>query len=214
MLPIKTAIYLGDILGIFVYNFVPIRKKVALNNLSIAFGKEKKPIEIEKICKDCYRNLGMSLIEFLRYPKYNKENIFKYIEIENEEYLKSSLSKGNGVIIIAGHFGNWEFSAAAVGLLGYPISQVSKNLHNYYLNNVVLKYRESKNINVIGVKMEVRGIIDILKKNGIVGIADDQERSEEHTSELQSHSFISYAVFCLKKKNKTTILSFQIGRES
>src|ERR1051326_9271487 len=27
------------------------------------------------------------------------------------------------------------------------------------------------------------------------------ERSEEHTSELQSHSFISYAVFCLKKKN-------------
>ena len=27
-------------------------------------------------------------------------------------------------------------------------------------------------------------------------------RSEEHTSELQSHSFISYAVFCLKKKKK------------
>src|ERR1051326_2143975 len=26
-----------------------------------------------------------------------------------------------------------------------------------------------------------------------------EERSEEHTSELQSHSFISYAVFCLKK---------------
>ena len=25
-------------------------------------------------------------------------------------------------------------------------------------------------------------------------------RSEEHTSELQSHSFTSYAVFCLKKK--------------
>src|ERR1051326_9378240 len=31
-----------------------------------------------------------------------------------------------------------------------------------------------------------------------------RDRSEEHTSELQSHSFISYAVFCLKKK-KTTI---------
>src|SRR6056300_1378579 len=28
------------------------------------------------------------------------------------------------------------------------------------------------------------------------------ERSEEHTSELQSHSEISYAVFCLKKKKK------------
>src|ERR1051326_9426149 len=29
-------------------------------------------------------------------------------------------------------------------------------------------------------------------------------RSEEHTSELQSHSFISYAVFCLKKKKTHT----------
>src|SRR3546814_8963904 len=31
-----------------------------------------------------------------------------------------------------------------------------------------------------------------------------RERSEEHTSELQSLMRISYAVFCLKKKNKTT----------
>src|SRR3546814_3680049 len=31
----------------------------------------------------------------------------------------------------------------------------------------------------------------------------DDERSEEHTSELQSLMRISYAVFCLKKKNHT-----------
>src|SRR3546814_14400277 len=31
------------------------------------------------------------------------------------------------------------------------------------------------------------------------------ERSEEHTSELQSLMRISYAVFCLKKKNKTNL---------
>src|SRR3546814_8930693 len=37
--------------------------------------------------------------------------------------------------------------------------------------------------------------IDLLKKAG---------RSEEHTSELQSLMRISYAVFCLKKKNTTT----------
>src|SRR3546814_6947698 len=33
---------------------------------------------------------------------------------------------------------------------------------------------------------------------------DDKGRSEEHTSELQSLMRISYAVFCLKKKNKTS----------
>ena len=34
-------------------------------------------------------------------------------------------------------------------------------------------------------------------------------RSEEHTSELQSHSFISYAVFCLKKKTKHATMLFR-----
>src|SRR3546814_9111018 len=34
---------------------------------------------------------------------------------------------------------------------------------------------------------------------------DEEARSEEHTSELQSLMRISYAVFCLKKKKTTTI---------
>src|SRR3546814_7861333 len=38
---------------------------------------------------------------------------------------------------------------------------------------------------------------------GFVRLAADGDRSEEHTSELQSLMRISYAVFCLKKKNKS-----------
>src|SRR3546814_2003735 len=34
------------------------------------------------------------------------------------------------------------------------------------------------------------------------GLANQTQRSEEHTSELQSLMRISYAVFCLKKKKK------------
>src|SRR3546814_2795307 len=37
-------------------------------------------------------------------------------------------------------------------------------------------------------------------------------RSEEHTSELQSLMRISYAVFCLKKKNKTKLLHHYIAK--
>ena len=39
-----------------------------------------------------------------------------------------------------------------------------------------------------------------LLKNNITTRRRYDDRSEEHTSELQSHSFTSYAVFCLKKK--------------
>src|SRR3546814_2140844 len=37
-----------------------------------------------------------------------------------------------------------------------------------------------------------------------VPVRQANERSEEHTSELQSLMRISYAVFCLKKKRKST----------
>src|SRR3546814_2827775 len=41
-------------------------------------------------------------------------------------------------------------------------------------------------------------------KDGLMWEVDDELRSEEHTSELQSLMRISYAVFCLKKKKQTT----------
>src|SRR3546814_3199045 len=47
-----------------------------------------------------------------------------------------------------------------------------------------------------------RGIGAVLPEPGDRG--DDEARSEEHTSELQSLMRISYAVFCLKKKKRTS----------
>src|SRR3546814_4467642 len=41
--------------------------------------------------------------------------------------------------------------------------------------------------------------------HGWTGVSPVSRRSEEHTSELQSLMRISYAVFCLKKKNKKQI---------
>src|SRR3546814_3731730 len=59
--------------------------------------------------------------------------------------------------------------------------------------------------------------VPLMPSNGIIGLSPLQygartmgiaisaeDRSEEHTSELQSLMRISYAVFCLKKKNKNT----------
>ena len=42
------------------------------------------------------------------------------------------------------------------------------------------------------------------KLKGIRSCPTEPDRSEEHTSELQSRPHISYAVFCLKKKKKKT----------
>ena len=50
----------------------------------------------------------------------------------------------------------------------------------------------------------VAGVVDVVV--GVVVVVVDG--SEEHTSELQSHVRISYAVFCLKKKKRNIPLRF------
>src|SRR3546814_8843698 len=57
-----------------------------------------------------------------------------------------------------------------------------------------------------GKSQTMLGLLGLLPDNGVVSgsaLFEGQElRSEEHTSELQSLMRISYAVFCLTKKNK------------
>src|SRR3546814_5803315 len=59
-------------------------------------------------------------------------------------------------------------------------------------------------VEVRGVKKHIQGYLkDFLFDPGVV------ERSEEHTSELQSLMRISYAVFCLKKKTTERVTRTQ-----
>src|SRR3546814_5487283 len=61
--------------------------------------------------------------------------------------------------------------------------------------------------NRIAVKDDQVGIFSRLQRPHVV------ERSEEHTSELQSLMRISYAVFCLKKKNNTNHTQLNISNK-
>src|SRR3546814_9547193 len=52
---------------------------------------------------------------------------------------------------------------------------------------------------------DVRAMAMLVTMSNFAGMTYAGDRSEEHTSELQSLMRISYAVFCLKKKNSTEI---------
>src|SRR3546814_6862864 len=81
---------------------------------------------------------------------------------------------------------------------------------NHWLCNMVAPDMAKRNDGAIVIISSVGGLIgsNLLGAYAISKAADMQlarnlavERSEEHTSELQSLMRISYAVFCLKKKN-------------
>src|SRR3546814_8543335 len=64
------------------------------------------------------------------------------------------------------------------------------------VNDAFVMYQWGKHLGIKNVKLLPDGSGDFTRRMG---------RSEEHTSELQSLMRISYAVFCLKKKNKQLI---------
>src|SRR3546814_10491190 len=49
---------------------------------------------------------------------------------------------------------------------------------------------------------QIEDTMSAISDMGINIVESDEDRSEEHTSELQSLMRITYAVFCLKKKKK------------
>ena len=76
---------------------------------------------------------------------------------------------------------------------------------------------ENPSIGIIMCKLKDKTIVEYALKESKkpIGVASykivsstPQERSEEHTSELQSRQVISYAVFCLKKKRSRAMNSY------
>src|SRR3546814_814832 len=85
-----------------------------------------------------------------------------------------------------------EFDLHARTVLGLPIPEITLR-HPAGASAVILAGRASE-------RFEIGGLAEALALGG-----KGEERSEEHTSELQSLMRISYAVFCLKKKNNDKI---------
>ena len=106
LLPRRLSLFFGRILGLFFYYFIPLRKSVALKNVSLAFP-ENSPSENNDLIKQCFRHFGMVLTEFLRMPALNSENINKIVEIDDES--RQLLNKYSRGIILSAHIGNWEY---------------------------------------------------------------------------------------------------------
>src|SRR3546814_8836423 len=78
------------------------------------------------------------------------------------------------------------------------------NGRRYYMIEDLIEIRAALGIQVGKQAHEDAVVVAVQNFKGGVGKSTiTKHRSEEHTSELQSLMRISYAVFCLKKKNNT-----------
>lgn len=182
LLPEDIALRLGRELGRIVYYLDRTHRRVVLQNLNTAFGKEKSPKEILSIAKRTFQNLGIGAIEFLRIPKMDLDDFKKKIRINGLENVKEIIeNRKNGVLLLLSHFGNWELMGVLSKFMDLPISVVVRPIKkNKWLDRMVLKIRESCGIEIINKEKASRYIIQSLSKNRFVGILIDQraKRSE------------------------------------
>ena len=175
ILPDKMKYYLGKGFGKFAYKLTADRRELAQKNLSIVFKDKLSEEEINQITEKVYENVGLMLVEFIMLRKIDKSNFRNYVEIENKKHLEEAYNKGQGVIIYGAHFGNWEWMASFISLLGFPLNAIAQKQHNEYFDNYINDIRESKGVNVIPLGVSIREAYSALKKGECVFVLGDQD---------------------------------------
>ena len=92
-LPIQWIIPCGRTLGKLYRFFQPSRKQIAIENLRSAFP-EKEFSEIEFIANQVFENVGITFIEFLWSNNFSREQIMKFVQLENVSALQKIISGG------------------------------------------------------------------------------------------------------------------------
>ena len=171
---------LGSGLGSFLYLALKKRRRIALENLQIAFGDEMSADERAQICRESFRQIGKTAIEFLRFPQLTFENIWDEVTVEGKEHLIGALNQGKGAIVFLPHFGNWELLALVYGaLIPDRAKAIAFPLKNRHLNALVSQYRERLSLKLITRRQAVRETLRALKGGYAVGFFADQNAGRE-----------------------------------
>lgn len=179
-LPRPKILRLGRYVGDFIYYCVPVRKAIVLDHLEQAFP-EKSVSEIKKIARGTYQNLGMNVLEHLCIPTLSDEEIRCIVDLADEEILVQALERNRGVIIVGGHFGNWEYSSSALSANGYRFGVVVAKVSNKYINNKINEHREATGGEMIPKRSSTKAVLRILRENGSVGMLIDQNQKRGGT---------------------------------
>ena len=167
----KRRILYTNVIAWFVYNFIPVRKRVALENIQTAFSQHDIKWA-KKILKESYRITIKNFIEFLSLPTIAKTSNFK---VKNLDVLNDALSKDRGVIIVTGHYGLWEKWGAWLGVNGYGLSGIIQRQSNKGSDLFFREIRESYGMRQIYKRSSLSEVYSLLKNNKILILASDQD---------------------------------------
>ncbi len=192
--------------GKLIYHLIPFRRGVVMGNLRLAFGDAVPEEEIRRLAQSYCAHFVRCFLEFIRMPFMSDERRRAWVRVENMESPIRAHALGKGILLLTGHFGNWE--VATVGGLGqFPeyrnlIHFVRRPLKPDWLNDYITRRFHRSGFGTLAKRGSLDTILDLLAGGNIVGFVFDQHagRKEGITVDFLGHpagTFKSLAVLAL-----------------
>lgn len=180
LFPLKFIQWAARVKGKLFYYLLPIRRSVARSNLRLAFPEKSKE-EINKIVKGCYVNVLTVIAEFFYMRSMKQEDMLEFMKFTNEKLYLDKIKEGMGVMIISGHFGNWELTAYGSNrVTGVKINIVVKEQTNLRVNEGINRIRTAAGNKMIDMRNPLKQILSALKAGEVVAMLGDQSAPKEN----------------------------------
>jgi KDO2-lipid IV(A) lauroyltransferase len=146
-------------------------------NLHRAFSATMSEPEMRRLCRNNFRLFAKSLLEFLSSPYLAEGELRRRVELQGTHFLRDALKKGNGVIILTGHFGNWEWMGARACAEGLPLAVIVRPHSDPATEALISGIRTHNGLRVIP-RNDARAAMRSLRNNEILGILADQHAGD------------------------------------
>ena len=147
----------------------------ALDNLRASFP-EKSEAWIHQTGRRSFEHLVMLTIDILFTPRLVKKyNWREYSRYKNAEYAKWLMQERKGLLMVTGHYGNFEIIGYLMGLFGFDLYSIARPLDNKYLNRFLYGVRERRGQKIIDKKGASRLMPQIVAQGSALGFIADQD---------------------------------------
>jgi Kdo2-lipid IVA lauroyltransferase/acyltransferase len=142
LLPFPAIYRLSNGLSFLVYKIIGYRKEVVKDNLRRAFPNYSEK-EISEIAQKFYLHFTDLILEMVKSLRMTEEEARKRLILKNPELFDQLYSQKKGVILVWGHYTNFEWMAMAMPLLvPQRCHAVYQPLSNKYFGETVVKIRQ------------------------------------------------------------------------
>jgi KDO2-lipid IV(A) lauroyltransferase len=154
-------------------------REVGLENLRHAFGDRYTDAGRDRLVRTVYEHFFMMVVEILHIPrKLHPETWRDRIELTGHEAVLDRLLTGGPVILLSGHFGNWEMAGYLFGVFGFPPNSVARTLDNPYLDRFLRRFRERTGQRMIPKNGGYDEMLAVLRGGGILSFLADQDAGQ------------------------------------